>query len=298
VNGVLLIDKPAGPTSFEVVRVVRRATGTRKVGHAGTLDPLASGLLVVGVGQGTKLVPYLMEGDKRYLATVRLGYETATDDATGPETDRAEVPTLSAARLDLALARFRGRIEQVPPAFSALKSEGEPLYRKARRGEPVEPAPRVVEIGELELEGLEGDELWLAIRCSKGTYVRALARDLGRALGTRAHLAALRRTASSGFDVEDALFLDDLEPLAAAGDLAGRMIPLARALPGLTRVELSDEHEASARNGNSVPTAGYAVIEGLSQGTTVCLLGRSGELIAIARADEDQLQPLRVFLPA
>lgn len=294
-NGVLLIDKPSGPTSFDAVRAVRRAAGQRKVGHAGTLDPLASGLLVVCVGQGTKLVPFLMEGDKRYLATVRLGFETDTDDALGEPTAEAPPGEIGPDDVTAALRRFSGEIEQVPPAFSALKSGGEPLHRKARRGEPVAPEPRRIVIHALELVDLEGDEIRLDIRCSKGTYVRSLARDLGRALGTRAHLAALRRTGSSGFDVRDALPLAELQPLADSGDLVARIIPLARALPSFPAVELAPEELVGVRNGNPLPAAGRDEIAALETGSQLRLLDPSGELIAIARLGGELLQPVRVF---
>jgi tRNA pseudouridine55 synthase len=297
VNGVLLIDKPSGPTSFDAVRAVRRAAGQRKVGHAGTLDPLASGLLVICVGQGTKLVPFLMAGDKRYLATVRLGFETDTDDALGEPTADTSPVELGPDEVVAVLGRFRGEIEQVPPAFSALKSGGEPLHRKARRGEPVAPEPRRIAIHALELVGVAGDEIRLDIRCSKGTYVRSLARDLGRALGTRAHLSALRRTGSSGFDVRDALPLPELQPLAESGGLAQRIIPLARALPSRPAVELAPDELIGVRNGNPLPLAGRDEIAALGIGSQLRLIDPAGELIAIARLDGELLQPVRVFLP-
>lgn len=294
-NGVLLIDKPSGPTSFDAVRAVRRASGQRKVGHAGTLDPLASGLLVICIGQGTKLVPFLMEGDKRYLATVRLGFETDTDDALGELTEKSPMGELTADDVGAALGRFRGEIEQVPPVFSALKSGGEPLHRKARRGERVEPEPRTIAIHALDLAGFEGDEIRLDIRCSKGTYVRSLARDLGRALGTRAHLAALRRTGSSGFDAGDALPLSELQPLAEAGGLAERIIPLERALPSHPAIDVSPEELPGVLNGNPISVAGRDEIAALETGALFRLLGSSGELIAIARLEGELLQPVRVF---
>lgn len=294
-NGVLLIDKPSGPTSFDVVRAVRRAARQRKVGHAGTLDPLASGLLVVCLGQGTKLVPFLMEGEKRYAATVRLGCETATDDALGEPTERVAVPALTAGEVTAALARFRGAIDQVPPAFSALKSGGEPLHRKARRGEQVAPAPRTVTVHALELVRLGGDEIDLDVLCSKGTYIRSLARDLGRALGTRAHLAALRRTAGSGFDVADALPLTDLDRIAEPGELAERIVPLARALPSLPAVELTPDDLARVRDGGPIPAADRGLTDDERAAPHIRLLTPAGELIAIARPAGDLLQPERVF---
>jgi tRNA pseudouridine55 synthase len=288
VNGVLLIDKPSGPTSFDVVRAVRRAVDQRKVGHTGTLDPPASGLLIVCLGQGTKLVPYLMQGDKRYSATVRLGSETDTDDAAGEPTAEAPIPALTRELIADTLVGFRGTIEQVPPAYSAIKSGGEALHRKARRGEQVDPAPRAITIHTLELARFEGDEIDLEITCSKGTYVRSLARDLGRALGTRAHLAALRRTASSGFDVADALPLAELE----SADLTQRIIPLASALPGLPSIELTPDDLTRVLNGNPIGATAAALKRG---DILVRLVDACGELIAIARIEGKQIRPARVF---
>jgi len=295
VNGVLLIDKPTGPTSFDVVRAVRRAFDQRKVGHAGTLDPLASGLLVVCLGQGTKLVPYLMDGDKRYSATVRLGFETDTDDALGEPMEEAPVPELSADQITTALARFRGAIEQVPPVYSALKSGGEPLHRKARRGERVAPEPRTITIHELEMVRFANDEIDLEVCCSKGTYVRSLARDLGRALGTRAHLRSLRRTASSGFEVDDALTLKELERIAEPADPTDRIIPLADALPAFPAVTLGADDLPRVLNGNPIPAPDSVLPMDDETETFVRLIAPSGDLVAIARPEQDLLQPVRVF---
>ena len=166
-NGLILVDKPSGPTSFDVVRAVRRAANQRKVGHTGTLDPLASGLIVVCLGQGTKLVPFLMDSQKRYLAGVVLGAETDTDDALGEVTQEASVPELQRELLTSVLREFVGCIQQVPPMFSALKKNGEPLYRKARRGESVAPDAREVEINRLDLVRITDDGFDLDIRCGK-----------------------------------------------------------------------------------------------------------------------------------
>ncbi|MBW2276165.1 MAG: tRNA pseudouridine(55) synthase TruB [Deltaproteobacteria bacterium] len=296
-NGVLLIDKPPGPTSFDVVRAVRRAAGQRKVGHAGTLDPLASGLLVVCLGQGTKLVPYLMEGYKSYSATVRLGFATDTDDALGKPTAEAPVPELNEQDIAATLDRFRGSIEQVPPVFSALKSGGESLHRKARRGEQVHPEPRTITIHELELTGFEATEIDLEIRCSKGTYIRSLARDLGRALDTRAHLGALRRTASSGFEIEDALPLSALAEVAESGDLQRRIIALEHALPAVPSVTLTAAELPLVLNGGPVPSTDRVDSRGDAADSPVCLIDPGGQLVAIARHEDERLQPIRVFPP-
>ena len=217
---VLVVDKPVGPTSFAVLRRVRRALmrarggveRAPKLGHGGTLDPMASGVLPVCVGEATKVIPFLLDADKEYLAAVRFGVETDTLDATGQVLSETSIGDLDAFRLEAALVSFRGEIEQVPPMFSALKHKGRPLYRYARAGQTVARAPRRVKVHELSLLAFEPpDRARLRIRCSKGTYIRSLAADLGRQLGVGAHLTELRRTASGPFALAQALSLDDID---------------------------------------------------------------------------------------
>jgi tRNA pseudouridine55 synthase len=211
-HGVLVVDKPAGPTSHDVVDRVRRALGERQVGHTGTLDPFATGVLVVCVGKATRLSRFLAEGDKVYAATVRLGFATATDDLQGeplspPRAVRVDPEALAAAARSLV-----GPLDQVPPAFSAKRVEGRRLYERARAGEPTPRQPSRVHVEELSILAVRGDEVDILVRCSPGTYVRALARDLGDKLGVGGHLTALRRLASSGFSVDDAVPGDSLTP--------------------------------------------------------------------------------------
>lgn len=223
---VLVVDKPVGPSSFAVLRRVRwaliRATGGAgrppKLGHGGTLDPMASGVLPVCVGEATKVIRFLLDADKEYLAVVRFGVETDTLDATGQVLCETPIGDLDAIRLQAALAGFRGEIEQVPPMFSALKHHGRPLYRYARAGQTVERAPRRVKVHELELLAWEPpDRARLRIRCSKGTYIRSLAADLGRQLGVGAHLTELRRTASGPFALAQAVSLDQIDACVNEG---------------------------------------------------------------------------------
>jgi tRNA pseudouridine55 synthase len=249
-DGLLLVDKPVGPTSHDVVGRVRRLSGTRRVGHAGTLDPLASGLLVVCLGRATRLLDYVVGQPKAYRATVRLGQETTTYDAEGEVV--AEQPVaVRAAAVEAVLGRFRGHIEQVPPMFSAVKQSGRPLYVLARQGLEVARAPRPVTIYALDLLAYEPPDLELRIDCSSGTYVRALAHDLGQALGTGAHLAALRRTAVGRFQVDDAVPLDDL----TAENLADHLRPAAEAVAHLPRLALPDEQIADLVQGRAIPHA-------------------------------------------
>ncbi len=294
-NGLLLIDKPSGPTSFDVVRAVRRAAQKRKVGHTGTLDPLASGLLVVCIGEATKLVPFLMEGTKRYLAQVALGAETDSDDALGEVVDEMPIPKLTRTDLEAALTGFIGRIDQKPPKLSALKQNGEPLHRRVRRGEQVDPKIRQVEVQGIEITDLSETNFSLDVRCGKGTYIRALARDIARALNTRGHLAELRRIETSGFNIDEALRLDELETIANVGGLSERCLTLADALPRWPRITLSADEESRIRNGQAISLADCEESLGSQENAHLSLLSQDGKLVAVARLDGDRVQPVRVM---
>ena len=214
IDGILLLDKPAGLSSNHALQRARRALDARKAGHTGTLDPFATGLLVCCLGRATRLAASLFEADKTYLATLQLGTETDTGDLDGTPVSRAEaVPAFDAAAIEAVLAAFRGEIEQVPPMYSALKRDGKPLYAYAREGVVLEREPRRVRIDELCLLKISGTQVQLRVSCSKGTYVRTLAQDIGRALGCLAHLSALRRTRVGPFDVADAVTLDGLQAM-------------------------------------------------------------------------------------
>jgi tRNA pseudouridine55 synthase len=285
-SGGLLLDKPVGLSSNAALQRAKRLLGARKAGHAGTLDPLASGLLVLLFGEATKLSGVLLDADKEYLATLKLGERTSTGDAEGDVLERREVP-ISEPQLREALARFRGEIEQVPPMYSALKRNGVPLYRLARRGEEVERPRRRVMIGLLELLQFRPPLLELRVRCSKGTYVRTLAEDLGRALGSCAHLAALRRTASGRLGVEEAIGLEALEALPASAR-AARLIPMGGLLKDLPSAVLAEDDEARFRNGQTLRR------DGLAPG--LCAVYRpSGAVIGLGLADgEGGLRPVRL----
>lgn len=276
IDGALLLDKALGLSSNAALQQAKRLFGAAKAGHAGTLDPLASGLLVVLFGEATKFAGPLLDSDKEYLATLKLGERTSTGDAEGEVLERHPVD-VGAAQLEAVLARFRGRVEQLPPMHSALKRGGVPLYKLARRGKTVERAARRVEVLALEVQRLAPPIVDLRVRCSKGTYVRVLAEDIGAALGTGAHLAALRRTASGRFSVEDASSIDALVGLSAA-ERRSRLLPLPRLLEGLPRAELDAGAEARLRNGQELQ------IQGLAEG--LCALYRAdGALIGLARGE-------------
>lgn len=280
-HGVLLVDKPRGPTSFDVVARIRRALGERKVGHTGTLDPMATGLLPLCLGHGTRLVPFLTSMDKAYRATVRLGVATDTLDAEGREVRRDppdRVAAVDAAAFEGVLAGFRGRIVQRPPAFSAIKVDGERLYERARRGEAVEAPPRAVEIHALTLVAAAPPEFTIEVRCSKGTYIRTLGADIGEALGLGAHLTALRRTATGPFTVEDALPLEAVEADPAAALRALRSP--ADAVAHLPTIALAGDALADVRHGRrrAFPEAPVGLCRALDPaGRLVALMETAGE---------------------
>jgi tRNA pseudouridine55 synthase len=291
-NGLLLIDKPAGPSSFEVVRRVRRALKVRKAGHLGTLDPFATGLLPLALGEATKLAPYLMDAAKTYLARLKFGEETDTLDPTGAVMARCgHLP--EPEDIPRAAARFVGEIEQMPPRFSAVHYEGERLYKLARQGMAVQPAPRRVVVHRLEVRDVALPEAVIEVTCGKGTYIRALAADLGKALGSCAHLTALRRLAVGRFRVEAALPLAELDNLNPE-ELRERLIPPAACLPELNMVPVDKEEALRLSQGRVVA----APANGLQDGEQVRVL-LNGHLVALASVRHTGgravLAPKRVF---
>ena len=252
-SGILNVDKPAGMTSHDVVDAVRRMVGQRKVGHAGTLDPLATGVLLVCLGQATRVAEYLMAGRKRYRAVIVLGAETDTYDADGRIVRSGGRTDFSRAEIEAALAPFVGRIEQVPPVYSALKRGGQPLYKLARRGEAVQPAPRPVEIDEIALLAWEPPELTVEVACSPGTYIRSLAHDLGQRLGSGAYLGALVRLRSGRFRLEEAVSLERLEEAFRHGQGERYLLPLDHALLDLPALIVGAEDARRIVHGQPIP---------------------------------------------
>jgi tRNA pseudouridine55 synthase len=248
-DGVILIDKDGGRTSYDVVRQVKHFTGVKKVGHAGTLDPFATGLLIVMLGEGTKLSSYLMTGEKIYQATMRLGVETDTLDLTGEIVKRSEVPELEPRLLKQAALEFVGEIEQVPPQFSAVNYNGKRAYSFAREGIRVDLQKKKVSIRSLEITSVNLPDVTISVACSSGTYIRSLAADLGRRLGPGAHLISLRRLKSGAFDVKDALGMERLESLSNDSVLEEKVIPLSQALPDMLEIEVGDLMARKIRNG-------------------------------------------------
>jgi tRNA pseudouridine55 synthase len=280
-DGLVIVDKPAGWTSHDVVARLRRITGTRRVGHAGTLDPMATGVLVVGVGRATRLLGHLALADKDYDATIRLGASTTTDDAEGEELERADASGVTDAAIAAELRRLTGDIRQVPSAVSAIKVGGVRSYTRVRAGEHVELAARQVRIDRFELLARRGDDLDVTVTCSTGTYVRALARDLGAALGVGAHLSALRRTRVGGFGIEESATLEALEAELAVVHLAAAV---RSAFPA---VAVTEEQARRIAHGQRLALDLAASPAGI--------FAPDGTVVALVEQRDGVAQPLCVF---
>ncbi|MCE8035878.1 tRNA pseudouridine(55) synthase TruB [Billgrantia tianxiuensis] len=258
INGVLLLDKPKGASSNHALQRVRRLLQAQKAGHTGTLDPMATGLLPVCLGEATKFSAHLLEADKVYRTRVQLGAVTDTGDAEGEVVERCEVPSLTVAGIERVLERFRGVIEQVPPMYSALKHQGRKLYELAREGKSVERAVRRVTVYDARLLAFEGDAFELEVRVSKGTYIRTLAEDIGRALGCGAHITALRRLATGPFDSEGMLPLEALEALSGQDEREAALLPVDVLVAHLPKLEVDERARQRLMHGQaaSVDAAG------------------------------------------
>ena len=278
-DGVLLVDKPPGVTSHDVVAIARRVIGTRRIGHTGTLDPFATGLLVLLVGRGTRLIPYVQGEPKVYDATIRFGAETTTDDLTGEVTRKAPLPT--SGDVDRAIGSLTGKISQRPPDYSAKQVAGQRAYAAARAGKPLALEPTEVTVHEWQVRRRAEGEIDVTIVCGAGTYIRALARDLGRAVRSAAHLGALRRTRSGVFDVANAVSIDELQGNAAS------LEPLTSAIPQLPVQRLTLEETGRVRHGNT--------IEARVGGNVAALLDDDNSLVAIAQREGAVLQPRLVM---
>ncbi len=283
-HGFLNIDKPAGITSHDVVTHVRRLARQRRVGHAGTLDPAATGVLVVALGTATRLIEYVQDQTiKEYRAVVRLGNMTTTDDAEGEPLETRPVPMLDQAALEALFVQFHGMIEQVPPMYSALHHEGQRLHELARAGKTVELAPRPVYVERITLQEWSAPDLMIEVRCGKGTYIRALARDIGAALGCGAHLHALRRTAVGTFRIEDAVSLE-----ALAGAVSEVLLPPEIAVADWPVVMLDEATARRVRNGQTITLDAVA-------GDRVRAHGPDGMLLALLSRDGPAWKPDKVF---
>ena len=290
VSGVLVVDKPIGMTSHDVVQVIRKGTGIRRAGHTGTLDPRASGVLVILIGPAVRLSEYVSASDKRYQATIRLGSSTDTYDSEGEITDSFDEIDITEEQFDEVLQDFIGEMEQVPPPYSAVKVKGRKAYEMARKGEDVDLEPRIINVYSLEVLEWAPPEAVIDVYCSSGTYVRSLANDLGKKLGTGAHLVGLRRTKSGRFTLRDAVPLRRLQEAFDAGDWYRHLIPAAEALSDWPLVELDGDQMELVRHGHRVPAE--SGIKGWARGVS-----QQGDLVALLELDEElgEWQPRKVF---
>jgi tRNA pseudouridine55 synthase len=293
-NGWVIIDKDQGATSTWVVGAVKRLTHAQKAGHGGTLDPLATGILPVALGEATKTVPYIMDSCKSYRFTIRFGEARDTDDAEGALiATSAERP--SEAELVAALPKFIGSIQQVPPCFAAVKIQGERAYDMARRGETVELKPRVVRIDRLHLiDRPDPDTAIFEMSCGKGAYVRALARDLGRHLGCLAHVIQLRRTAVGPFGLDRAVTLAGLEQPCLEDSLHQIIIPVATALAGIPALAVTEPQAHRLKAGQPIMVSPQLIVGDCGEGATIKVL-QAGALVALGRLEGAELAPLRIF---
>jgi tRNA pseudouridine55 synthase len=287
-SGILVVDKGPGVTSFQVVAHLRRVMRAPKIGHGGTLDPDATGVLPILIGEATKLTPYLIELDKEYVATVRLGIVTDTQDLSGAVVETTPVPALDASAIEAALGAFVGVIRQVPPMYSALHHDGKRLYELAREGRTVVREAREVTVHAISLESVALPDFTLRVRCGKGTYIRTLAADLGRALGSGAALATLARTRVGPYALEEAVGWAEVCEPGSASSLWGRVLPLDSALPSLARVQLDAARSRAFRHGQAVTVAS-------APPGSVRVYDADGALLGIGTARGTSVHPERLL---
>ena len=286
-SGIIIIDKPAGWTSHDVVGKLRRLLGEKRIGHAGTLDPMATGVLPVFVGRATRAVEFAETGEKEYRATLRLGQVTDTQDVTGTVLETRPVH-VTPEEVEAALAPFRGEIAQIPPMYSALKQNGKKLYELARAGKTVERKPRNITIYALELTGrLSETDFALRVVCSKGTYIRTLCHDIGAALGCGGTMAALRRTRSAGFGLDQAVTLETVAAAAEAGDASGLLLPVDAYFADRPALTVDAFGETRCRNGNDFP---WPCAPGEYR-----VYGPEGDFLMLGRAEDGVMHTIKSF---
>jgi tRNA pseudouridine55 synthase len=290
VNGILLLDKPSGGTSNHALQRAKRMFNARKAGHTGSLDPLASGMLPLCFGEATKVSGFLLDSDKSYRVTARLGQKTDSADADGKVIETAPVPELSEARVRAVLESFLGEGEQIPPMYSALKVNGRRLYELARKGEQIERAARRIVIHEISLVSLEDERMTCDVRCSKGTYIRSLVEDVAEKLGTLAHVEVLRRTGVGGFGGATMLTFEELEAMEESGNLDDALLPVDSALEDWPRVSLDEAGVERLFQGQKVPSPDPEIRGKLR------VYGPEGNFLGLADAEIDgNLVPQRLF---
>jgi len=293
-DGVLIIMKEAGWTSHDVVAKLRNILGGVKVGHAGTLDPAATGVLPVLVGRATRLAEYLVEWDKEYRAVMRLGETTDTQDATGTVLTSQDPSALENDAILDAIAGFRGPQQQLPPMYSAIKIGGQPLYKSARAGKTIERQERQIVIHALDVLGIEGRDVTLSVVCSKGTYIRTLCADIGQALGVGGHLLSLTRQRVGPLSIDRALMVDQVAAEAAVGSILGKLMTMDQVLGNLPAVVVTNEQAERVLHGGGVFPIGVRELPASSQPVSVRLKDESGRLLAIATHDSRTSGPLKI----
>jgi tRNA pseudouridine55 synthase len=290
IDGILVIDKPADMSSARVVAVVKKTLNARKVGHAGTLDPFAEGVLICCVNRATRLAGFLLHGSKKYEAELKLGVETDTQDLTGAVVSTVKVADFSQQTIQSVIESFKGPIEQLPPVYSALKHNGVPLYKLARRGRPVQKPPRQVKIYDIRVIDVALPYVRFEVSCSAGTYIRTLGTDIGKKLGSGGHLSALKRTASSGFSLNQAIPLPALEQSARSGQLSSIMIRMKDALPDIPEMTADEHLEAKIRHGQMLTAKDLIGPDGTQidcqAGDYLKIVDREQDLVAIVEPNK------------
>ena len=286
-NGIVVVDKPGNISSAGVVRTVKKTFKAKKVGHAGTLDPFAEGVLICCLNQATRLAEYFLHGKKKYVAVLKLGEETNTQDLTGTPVSTGKPVDFSPQTIQNVFTKFEGSIKQLPPVYSALKHKGIPLYKLARRGQPIQKPPRWVRIDKITIQEIALPLIRFEVTCSAGTYIRTLCADIGKMLGCGGHLTALNRLESSGFTLDQAISLPELTKLRNSAELSGHIIPMADALPDMpqfradTRLAEKIQHGKIITTGDLIGTNGSA--ETLNTGSVIKIVDGDRDLIAILK---------------
>jgi tRNA pseudouridine55 synthase len=311
VDGLLIVDKPEGITSLEVVREVKRRLGVTKAGHIGTLDPFATGILPIVINEGTKLVPFIREEPKEYEAVMKLGEETTTDDLTGEVISKKAWEEVSSETIFKVFRLFLGRISQIPPMFSAVKLKGKPLYQWARKGIEVDRKKKEIQIFEIQVEEIHPPQVRFRVSCSKGTYIRSLARDIGRKIGCGGHLLQLRRVRSGPFTLDKAILWKRLTNISKVEDLFPWLISLKEALPSLPEVIVDQQLVNKVRNGRGmvIRDLSFQRLPTFEKGQWLRITSPEEGLVAILRSEVREadiaqtnpnavaLRPLRIFQP-
>lgn len=294
VDGILVLNKEMGWTSHDVVAKIRKIMGMAKVGHAGTLDPAATGVLPILLGRATRIAEYLLEWDKEYRAVLRLGETTDTQDATGKILTQNDTSAISEEALRQVVARFRGPQRQIPPMYSAVKVGGKPLYKAARAGETVERAERAIVVHELDILAIDGRDVTLNVTCSKGTYIRTLCADIGHALGVGGHLYALERLRVGPLSIDHALTVGQVATQAAIGTIEERLVTLNQALDRLPALRVTDEQARLVLHGGAVAPAGIETFATTMAPVPVRLQDEEGRLLAIGMYDGRVAETIKV----